>query len=62
MAGSRFAELDGHIVRLRRHVRITEPQASNTERSYATVDRYLRCGRMYFAFHEALFRSVLTVV
>jgi hypothetical protein len=48
---SRLAELDGHAIRLRRYVRIAEPQAPHTKGPHVKVDWHLRGGGMYFIIY-----------
>jgi chromosome transmission fidelity protein 4 len=57
----RLAELDGHAIRLRRLVRVTEPQAPHTKGPHVEVDWDLRRGCMCFIIYTVHSYSGLAV-
>jgi Minichromosome loss protein, Mcl1, middle region len=62
MVNSRLAELDGHAIRLRRYVRIAEPQAPHTKGPHIKMDRPLRRGCTCFVIYINLSHLVLAVI
>lgn len=62
MVNSRLAELDGYAIRLRRHVRVAEPQAPYTKGPHIKVDRPLRRGRTCFVIYIDLSYLALFVI
>ena len=62
MVNSRLAELDGHAIRLRRHVRIAKSQAPHTKGSHVEVDRPLGRGRTCFIIYIDLSNLALAVI